>query len=171
MLQPDLNEDPPHPATSEPPPTESIQPSWKPLLWSGGSLFAVIALWEVFLELGMNIFELLFEVLEKIWLVLIEAPEEMLEDVLAGWLKNHFPHEADRYSEIATALGLTPLKLVLIFFLARWGWRRTKTELWPKVRRWFHVRVTEVKLAWAELAWPYRILGGLLVLGLLVILI
>jgi hypothetical protein len=31
--------------------------------------------------------------------------------------------------------------------------------------------VTEVKLAWAELAWHYRILGGVLVLGLLILLI
>jgi hypothetical protein len=95
----------------------------------------------------------------------------MLEDALADWLKNHFPHEADRYSEIATALGLTPLKLVLIFFLARWGWRRARAQLWPRFRRWFHIRVTEVKLAWAELSWPYRILGGVLVLGLLILLI
>jgi len=170
MLEPELKEEH-NPAEPDLAARDTIQPSWKPLLWFGGSLVALVALWEVFLELGMNIFELLFDVIEHIWLVLIEAPEEMLEDVLAGWLKNHFPHEADRYSEIATAIGLTPLKLVLIFFVARWGWRRTKTEIWPKVRRWINVRVTEVKLAWVELAWHYRILGGFIVLGLLVILI
>ncbi|MEY2680841.1 MAG: hypothetical protein RL661_1072 [Pseudomonadota bacterium] len=170
MLEPELNDDI-NPTEPDLAATDKIQPSWKPLLWFAGSLIATIALWEVFLELGMNIFELLFEVLEHIWLVLIEAPEEMLEDVLAGWLKNHFPHEADRYSEIATAIGLTPLKLVLIFFVARWGWRRARTQLWPRVRNWLHVRVTEVKLAWAELAWHYRILGGVLVLGLLILLI
>ncbi len=170
MPQPDLNDD----RNSVEPdsiPLQDIQPSWKPLLWFGGSFIALIALWEVFLELGMNIFTLLFDVLENIWLVLIEAPEEVLEDLLEDWLKNHFPHEADRYSEIATAIGLTPLKLALIFFVARWGWRWARAKVWLRVRRWFHIRVTEVKLAWAELAWPYRILGGLLVLALLVLLI
>ncbi len=152
-------------------PEEDIQPSWKPLLWTGGILLSVVVLWEIFLELGMNLFELIFEILEHVWLVLIEAPEEFLEDVLAGWLKNHFPHEAERYSEITTAIGLTPLKLLLVIFLARWAWRRAKSQLWPRVKRWFHVRVTEVKLAWAELIWPYRILGGVLLLGILIVLI
>ena len=170
MLEPELQKKQ-NPAEAGLATTDDIQPSWKPLLWFGGSLVALIALWEVFLELGMNIFELLFEVLEHIWLVLIEAPEEMLEDALADWLKNHFPHEAYRYSEIATAIGLTPLKLLLLFFAARWGWRRARAQLWPRVRHWFHIRVTEVKLAWAELAWPYRFLGGILVLGLLILLI
>lgn len=170
MLEPELEEDH-NPAEPDLAATDTIQPSWKPLLWFGGSLVALMALWEVFLELGMNIFELLFDVLEHIWLVLIEAPEEMLEDALADWLKNHFPHEAYRYSEIATAIGLTPLKLLLLYFVARWGWRRAKAQLWPRVRRWFHIRVTEVKLAWAELSWPYRILGGVLLLGLLILLI
>lgn len=152
-------------------PGEDIQPSWKPLLWMGGILLSVIALWEIFLDLGMDLFELIFEILEHVWLVLIEAPEEFLEDVLAGWLKNHFPHEAERYSEITTAIGLTPLKLLLVIFVARWAWRRAKSQLWPRVRRWFHVRVTEVKLAWAELSWPYRILWGALLLGILIVLI
>jgi hypothetical protein len=156
---------------SRPVEAELIQPSWKPLLWMGGILLSVIVLWEIFLDLGMNLFELIFEVLEKVWLVLIEAPEEFIEDVLADWLKNHFPHEAERYSEITTAIGLTPLKLLLVIFLARWAWRRARSRLWPRIQHWFHVRVTEVKLAWAELGWPYRILGAMLLLGILLVLI
>lgn len=148
---------------------EDIQPSWKPLLWFGGGLVLLIALWEVFLELGMNLFELLFEVVEHVWLVLVEAPEEYLEDVLAAWLKNHFPHEADRYSEITTAIGLTPLKLLLLFLLARWGWRQGRDKLWPRVQLWVRVRIAEVRLAWAELWWPYRVLGGLVILVILLL--
>lgn len=154
------------------PPTADIQPSWKPLWWLGGGLLLLFGLWEGFLlELGLNIFELLFDVLENVWLVLIEAPEEMLEDQIAEWLKEHFPHEADRYSEIITAVGLTPLKVVLVFLLARWGWRHSHSRLWPRLRNWFRIRVTEVRLAWAELGWPYRLLAGLVLAGLMVILI
>lgn len=123
------------------------------------------------LELGLNIFELLFDIVEQVWLVLIEAPEEMLEDQIAVWLKNHFPHEADRYSEIITAIGLTPVKLLLVFLLARWGWRHSRTTLWPHLRNGFRIRVTEVRLAWAELRWLYRLLVGLVLVGFLFILI
>ena len=45
-----------------------IQPSWKPLIYFAGGLGLLVVLWEVFLELGIHIFEFLFEVLEKIWL-------------------------------------------------------------------------------------------------------
>ncbi len=148
-----------------------IQPSWKPLIYFGGGLSLLVVLWEVFLELGIHIFEFLLEVLEKIWLVLVEAPEELLEDQLASWLKNHFPHEADRYSEVATALGLTPLKIFLIFILGRMAFRFLKTKAWPKARIWTLIRITEVRLAFDELAWPYRILGGVLLLGVLIVLI
>jgi hypothetical protein len=162
------------PEIPEPPPADGssasdIQPSWKPLFWLGGGLVLLIGLWEIFLELGLHLFDLLFEILENIWLVLIEAPEEYLEDLIAEGLKNHFPHEADRYSEITTAIGLTPLKLLLIIFLVRWGWRHSRNNLWPRLRQWFHIRLTEVRLAWAELWWPYRILGGLLVLMILLL--
>ncbi len=148
-----------------------IQPSWKPLYWLVGGLLSLFLLWEIFLEFGLHLFEILFEILEKIWLVLIEAPEEFLEDMLADWLKNHFPHDAERYSEITTAIGLTPLKLLLIFLAARWGWRYGKAHLWPRIKRWFRIRYLEVKLAWDELAWPYRIVGVVVLMGLLVIII
>ncbi len=163
MSEPDPIELPTH-SESETDPDAAIQPSWKPLLWLGGSLAALIGLWEIFLELGLHLFDLLFEILESIWLILIEAPEEYLEDLLADWLKHHFPHEADRYSEITTAIGLTPLKLLLIVMLARWIWQHSRTAWWPRIQRWFHVRVTEVRLAWEALWWPYRLLGGLLFL-------
>ena len=154
------------------PPSTDIQPSWKPLWWLSGGLILLIGLWEgVLLELGLNIFELLFDLFENIWLVLIEAPEEFLEDQIAEWLKNHFPHEADRYSEIITAIGLTPLKVLLVFFLARWTWRHARVTFWPRVRNWFRIRVIEVRLAWTELGWPYRLVAGVLILVLLVLLI
>ena len=143
----------------------------EPPKYFGGGLSLLVVLWEVFLELGIHIFEFLLEVLEKIWLVLVEAPEELLEDQLASWLKNHFPHEADRYSEVATALGLTPLKIFLIFILGRMAFRFLKTKAWPKARIWTLIRITEVRLAFDELAWPYRILGGVLLLGVLIVLI
>ncbi|TSA02133.1 MAG: hypothetical protein D4R76_08140 [Methylococcus sp.] len=148
-----------------------IQPSWKPLIYFAGGLGLLVVLWEVFLELGIHIFEFLFEVLEKIWLVLVEAPEEFLEDKLADWLKSHFAHEAERYSEVATALGLTPLKIFLVFFFGRMAFRFLKTKAWPRIKVWTLVRMTEVRLAFNELAWPYRILGGLVLLGVLIILI
>ena len=148
-----------------------VQPSWRPLLWVVGSLVVTIGLWELFLDLGMDLFELIWEVLERVWLVLVEAPEEFLEDRLADWLKNHFPREAHRYSEVATAIGLTPLKIFLVFLLARWGWRHSRSKLWPRICMWFNVRVTEVRLAWDQLWWPYRVLGGLVLLAALVVLI
>lgn len=171
MSDPDTKEAHENSQSARPPATD-IQPSWKPLWWLSAGLILLIGLWEgVLLELGLNVFELLLDLLENIWLVLIEAPEEFLEDQIAEWLKIHFPHEADRYSEIITAIGLTPLKVLLVFFLARWGWRHARTNLWPRVRHWFHIRITEVRLAWADLWWPYRVLAGVLVFGLLVLLI
>lgn len=148
-----------------------IQPSWKPLIWFGGGLLLLIGLWEVFLDVGLDLLEILFEILEKIWLVLIEAPEEWLEDQLADWMKQHFQHDAHRYSEITTALGLTPLKIVLMFFLLRWGWRHCRTHVIPQVILWSKIRVTQVRLAWVELWWPYRILGCVALIGIMVVLI
>ena len=162
---PEASETPPSAAE----PVMDIQPSWKPLLWLGGGLVLLIGLWEIFLELGLHLFELIFDILEHVWLVLIEAPEEYLEDMIALGLKEHFPHEADRYSEITTAIGLTPLKLLLITFLARWAWRHSHTTLWPRVRHWFYVRFTEVRLAWQVLWWPYRLLGSLLFLVIILL--
>lgn len=150
---------------------EPIRPSWKPLWWLLGGLALIIGLGELFLEFGMNLLELLVELVEHLWLVLIEAPEEFLEDLIAEWLDNHFPHDADRYSEIITAFGLMPLKVILVLLLLRWIWVHARSKLVPRSLAWLRRRVTEVRLAWQQLAWPYRVLMGLGAVGLLFILI
>jgi len=148
-----------------------IEASWKPFYWFLGSFVAMFALGELLIDFGLHFFEFLFEVLEKIWLVLIEAPEEWLEDQLADYLKQHFPHEAERYSEIATALGLTPLKLILLLLLGRYGFRRLRDEFWPRLRRWFRIRVKQVHLAWEALTLIQKIIAGAVFLVLFIILI
>lgn len=150
---------------------EAIEPSWKPLLWFSGILVALIALWEVFLDFGMDLIEILFKILEKIWLVLIEAPEELLEDKLEDWLEHHFPYDADRYAEIATAIGLTPLKILLILIGLRFLYKYFRTRIWCRMVRWGQICILEVKGAWEILSWPYRILGGAVVILILIILI
>jgi hypothetical protein len=142
-----------------------IQPSWKPLLWFLGGLAVLLGLWEVLLEFGLNLFELIFDILENVWLVLIEAPEEFLEDLIAEWLDNHFPHDADRYSEIITAFGLTPLKIFLVFLILRWAWRHSRERLIPRIVAWFRHRVAEVRLAWFYLPWMYKVLLGVVAVG------
>ena len=150
---------------------EAIEPSWKPLFWLSGVLVSLIALWEVFLDFGLDLIEILFKIIEKIWLVLIEAPEEVLEDALEDWLEHHVPYEADRYAEIATAIGLTPLKILLILVGLRFLFKYLKSRVWCPMLRWGHIRVLEVRGAWAALSWLYRILGGAVVLVALIILI
>ena len=139
---------------------DAIQPSWKPLFWLIGVILGLILLGEFLLEF-------ILEAVETLWLILIEAPEEFLEDLLAEWLKNHFPRDAHRYSEITTAIGLTPLKIVLVLVAARWGWKYSRAHVWPRVRKWFHLRYSEVKYAWLELNWFYRTLVGLAALAFL----
>jgi len=163
MTEPDLHETTPTEGLRELS-AEGVQPSWTPLYWFVGALTVLIVLGEFFLDIVL-------EVIETLRLVLIEAPEEMLEDLLADWLKQHFPQDAHRYSEVTTAIGLTPLKIVLILLAVRWGWRYGRRTLWPRLKRWTGLRYLEVRLAWGELAWPYRLLAGLILLGLLVILI
>ena len=150
---------------------ELIEASWKPFYWFLGSFVAMFVLGELLIDFGLHFFEFLFEVIEKVWLVLIEAPEEWLEDQLADYLKQHFPHEAERYSEIATALGLTPLKLIFLVLLGRYGFRKMRDEYWPRLRRWFRIRVKQVHLAWEALTLVQKIISGAVFLVLLVILI
>jgi hypothetical protein len=150
---------------------ESVKPSFKPLIWLGGGLLVFLGLWEVLLEFGLNFFELLFDIIEHIWLWLVEAPEEFLEDRIADWLKTNFPHDADRYSEIITAFVLTPLKIVLVLFLLKSLWQHSRARFFPAVVRWFKARYAEVFLAWQGLAWYYKIIFGIFVLGVLAIII
>jgi len=170
MRDPDLKKDVgPDPAERDD--EEFIEASWKPFYWFLGTFVAMFVLGELLIDFGLHFFEFLFEVLEKIWLVLIEAPEEWLEDQLADYLKHHFPHEAERYSEIATALGLTPLKLVLLLLVGRFTYRKVRDEHWPRLRRWFRIRVKQVHLAWEALTLIQKIISGAVFLGLLIILV
>ena len=172
MYDSDENSEGYNPETEGPEISEdAVTPSWKPLLWLIGCLTLVFGLWELFLDLGANILEIVVELLDNIWLVLIEAPEEWLEDKIADWLKHHFPHDAYHMSEVTTAVGLLLPKILLVYFLVRWLWTHSKTRLLPRFRRWAMIRVIQVKLAWQNLAWPIRWLVGLLVIGVLVILI
>lgn len=148
-----------------------VEASWKPFYWFVGSFVAMFLLGEFLLDFGLELFEFLLEVIEKIWLVLIEAPEEWLEDRLADYLKQHFPHEAERYSEIATALGLTPLKLLLALVFIRYAFRKCRDVIWPKVRRWVRIRVKQVQLAWGHLHLVQKIFAGAVFILLLVVLI
>lgn len=150
---------------------EPIEPSWKPFYWFVGSFVALFLLGELIIDFGLHAAEFLFEVIEKVWLVLIEAPEEWLEDRLADYLKQHFPHEAERYSEVATAMGLTPLKLFLVLLLGRYGYRKARYQLWPWAVKNVRRNVRQVHLAWEALSLPQKIFAGLVFLVLLVILI
>ena len=150
---------------------EGIEASWKPFYWFVGSFVAMFLLGELLVDFGLELFEFLLEVVEKVWLVLIEAPEEWLEDRLADYLKQHFPHEAERYSEIATALGLTPLKLVLALLFARYAFRKARDVYWPKVRRWIRIRIKQVQLAWHLLNLVQKVFAGAVFLVLLIVLI
>lgn len=170
MRNPDLKKDI-SPDLGESDDEQFIEASWKPFYWFLGTLVALFVLGELLIDFGLHFFEFLFEVLEKIWLVLIEAPEEWLEDQLADYLKQHFPHEAERYSEIATAMGLTPLKLILLLLIGRYGIRKWRDEYWPRSRRWFRIRVKQVQLAWGALTLIQKVISGAVFVIFMIILI
>lgn len=168
-------EEPEHEASwitpPEPGEDEGLEPSWKPFYWFVGTVVALFVLGELLIDFGLEVAEFLWVVIEKAWLIVIEAPEEWLEDRLADYLKQHFPHEAERYSEIATAMGLTPLKLALILLAGRWGIRKIRVVLWPKLRSAVRRRIRQVQLAWTVLSLPQKIFAGLVSVVLLAILI
>lgn len=166
-------EDPDYKSSSEmvPGTEEMVEPSWRPFYWFVGSFVALFLLGELIVDFGLEVAEFLWVLIEKVWLVLIEAPEEWLEDRLADYLKQHFPHEAERYSEIATAMGLTPLKLVLVFFFGRYLYRQVRMNLWPRIVAGVRRQVRQVHLAWNILSLPQKIFATLVFLVLLVILI
>lgn len=139
-----------------------VEPSWKPLLWFGGILAVIIGLEEVFFELILEVLEMIGE---GIFFV-VEGSEELLEDKIEEWF------ELDPYhAEIVTAWTLSPVKLFLAFLALRWLWRHSRLKLFPKIRAYLHRQYTAVRLAWQALAWYYKILLALAVLGVLAILI
>ncbi len=159
------------PPTQENTVDEDIQPSWKPLWWVLGILFAVLGLGEFIIEFGMEALELVFDIFENIYLVLVEAPEEILEDYIEEWLKQHFPNDASLYSEMVTAIGLTPVKILVGFVLLRGLWRYSKTHFLPKLLLWLKRHYLSVRLAIRLLAWPYKIIAAVVLLGILAVII
>jgi hypothetical protein len=144
-------------------PPDAVEPSWKPLLWWAGGLAALVLLWEL-------LFDALLDVGETLFLVLVEGPEELLEDQIEEWLKERFPHDADYYSEMITALGLTPFKIVLGLLLLRWLWAHTRRSLAPKALAFLRRQWLSVWLAWKALGWPYK-LAALVAVGLLALML
>jgi hypothetical protein len=132
----------------------AVAPSWKPLLWLVGGVAALVLLGEL-------LFETLLEVGETLFLYLVEGPEEVLEDHLEAWLTQHYPHDADRYSEMITAFGVTPIKILTAVLLLRWLWTHTHTSLLPKSRAFLKRQSLAVWLAWKALPWYYKLLSVL----------
>ena len=64
-----------------------------------------------------------------------------------------------------------PLKIFLVLMLLRWLWRHTQTTLWPKWRLWLSTKVMQVRLAWRDLAWPYRILIFIVLIPIVIIIL
>ena len=154
-----------------PPGAEGITPSWKPLWWTLGTLGVLVGLGEFALEFVLDMLELIFDLFENLYLVLIEAPEEILEDYIEEWLGEHFPQDASRYSEMVTAIGLTPLKLLVGFVLLKNLWRYSMQYGLPWVIRRVKRHYQSVRLAIGLLAWPYKVLAIVVLSGLLLVLI
>ena len=123
-----------------------VQPSWKPLLWLVGGVLAAVLLWEL-------LFDAMLELGEFLFLTLVEGPEEVLEDYIEEWLKEYHPHQADYYSEMITAIGLTPVKILTGLLLLRWLWKRPRHRFMAFLRR----QSLAVWLAWKALPWYYRL--------------
>ena len=138
----------------------AVEPSWKPLLWLLGGIAALVLLGEL-------LFDVLLEFGEFLFLTLVEAPEEFLEDYIEDWLKAYDPHEADRYSEMVTAIGLTPVKIVTGLIFLRWVWMHTRRSLIPKAQAFLKRHSLAVWLAWCALPWHRKLLA-VAVMGVLV---
>ena len=137
----------------------AVEPSWKPLLWLAGGVAALVLLGELLFDAALEFGEFLF-------LTLVEAPEELLEDYIEDWLKAYDPHQADRYSEMATAIGLTPVKIATGLVFLRWAWAHTRRSLAPKAQAFLRRQSLAVWLAWRALPWRRKLLAAA-ALGLL----
>lgn len=157
--------------TASSPETPEITPSWKPLWWVLGTLAVAVILGEFALEFIIEALEFLFEIIEHIYLVLVEAPEEILEDYIEEWLKEHYPMDASRYSEMVTAIGLTPVKILVGIVLLKALWGYIREHGFPRMGRWLNRHYQSVRLAIKLLAWPYKVLAVAGIMGILLILI
>jgi hypothetical protein len=143
------------PIPSESPAADrDIQPSWKPLLWFVVGLTVLIAAAEILFDILLETLELIGEAI----FYLVEGGEELfIEDKIEEW----FDLDA-RDAELITAWTITPLKILLAFFIVRWIWRFAHGKFIPKALRWSMRHYTAVRLAWQQLAWPFK---ALLVIG------
>ncbi|WP_434129951.1 hypothetical protein [Methylocaldum sp. GT1BB] len=138
------------------------EPSWKPLLWFGIGLVAVIASAELIFELILDILELLGDAI----FILVEGGEEILiEDKLEDWFDL-----SPRHAELITAWTITPLKILLAIVTVRWLWRYSRTRLIPALMRWIKKQLKILRLSWSALWWPWKgvvlsmLIGSLFVL-------
>ena len=145
-------------ALDEPP----VEPSWKPLLWLVGGLAVVVGLGEVLFDLLLDILELIGE---GIFFV-VEGSEEHLEDKIEEWFDLDPFH-----AEIVTAWSLTPVKILLAILALKWLWRKAHSKLIPRIVARLKRQQLAVRLAWRLLAWPYKALLAVAVLGALALVI
>jgi len=139
-----------------------LEPGWKPLLWFGIGLVALIASAELIFDLIPEILELLGDTI----FILVEGSEEIfIEDKLEDWFDL-----SPRHAELITAWTVTPLKLLLGIFTLRWLWRYSRTKLIPALMRWVKKQLKILSLSWSALWWPWKgvvvsmLIGSLLVL-------
>lgn len=171
LFMTDTDNDTPPSSPPTLPDAGQVTPSWKPLAWALGIIGLAVILGEFALELVIDLLELIFDVVENMYLVLVEAPEEILEDYIEQWLEEHYPQDASRYSEMVTAIGLTPVKILVGLVLLRALLTYGREHGLPRLRRWLQRHYLSVRLAFRLLAWPYKIVAALVVLGILVVLI
>ncbi|BBA37503.1 hypothetical protein sS8_5586 [Methylocaldum marinum] len=125
-----------------------INPGWKPLLWFGIGLMAIIASGDLIFDLIINVLGFLGDAI----FILVEGSEELfIEDKLEDWFELS-PREA----ELITAWTITPLKILLGIFVLRWLWRYCRTKLVPRVIHWIKKQLKILKLSWSFLWWPWK---------------
>jgi len=140
-----------------------IEPGWKPLVWFGVGLVAVIASAELLFELILDLLELIGEAI----FLLVEGSEELfIEDKLEEWFGL-----SPRDAELITAWTVTPLKLLLGIFVLKWLWRYARTRLFPALMSWVKKQATILRLSWSALWWPWKGVVVSMLIGSLFVLI
>ncbi len=152
------NADSEHPGTSP-----DFRPGWKPLLWFGAGLVAVIGFADLIFDLFLDALALLGDVI----FIVVEGSEELfIEDKLEVWFDL-----SPRHAELITAWTITPLKILLGIFALRWLWRYCRTRLVPALTRWIRKQFTILRLSWSALWWPWKGVVVSMLIGSLFVLI
>jgi hypothetical protein len=140
-----------------------INPGWKPLLWFGIGLVAVIASAELIFDLLLDALDLLGDVL----FILVEGSEEIfIEDKLEDWFDL-----SPRHAELITAWTVTPFKILLGIFVLKWLWRYCRTKLVPGLIRWIKKQLKILRLSWSSLWWPWKGVVATMLIGSLLVFI